>query len=391
MPRAPRVLVSAIALSQPMGGVLRQAMELLPRVARRLDAGGGRLDVLLAREGLDGRFAQLLPASVGRIPTGVAHSGGPFRRALAEPRALGAAMDAAAARGEPYDLVHATTLPVPGRARPLCFLIHDLRDLEPGAPIWRRLGARRLLPGTLRTARAVLTVSHTMEAELLRRWPDLAGRVRVVRHGADHLPLRDRHPGPMHGERIDLAPERTEAADRDERPPIVYLGHLERRKNLELLLEALALDPDLPPLLLAGRAKAGEDARLASRARALGVAHRVRIDGPTAEPELPWLYASAGCLAMPSRIEGFGIPVLEAQRAGLPVSVAEAGALPEVSAPGTPTFPVDDARACATALRRALEASPGQVAAARRFADGFRWEASAEALLGAWNEAAGLS
>ncbi len=70
-PRAPRVLFSAIALSQPMGGVLRQALELLPRVARLLDAAGGRLDVLLSREGLDGRFDERLPRSVGRIPTTV--------------------------------------------------------------------------------------------------------------------------------------------------------------------------------------------------------------------------------------------------------------------------------------------------------------------------------
>ena len=388
--RAPRVLLSAIALSQPMGGVLRQALELLPRVARLLHEAGGRMDVLLSREGLDGRFDERLPRTVGRIPTTVP-PGGPVTRALAEPRAIRAALAAAAERGEPYDLVHSGHMPVPRFATPLSFLIHDLRDLEPGGgPWWRRQAAARLLPTTLRRAAMVLTVSHTMREELERRWSDLAGRVRVVRHGADHLPLRERRPGPMRGERVDLRATSADVAERDERPPIVYLGHLERRKNLELLLEALARDPDLPPLLLAGRAKAGEDLRLAARARELGVAARVRIDGPVHEDELPWLYASAGCLALPSRIEGFGIPALEAQRAGLPLAVARAGALPEVSAPGTPTFPVDDAAACASALRRALETDARHLQSARAFAQEFRWDTCAGELLEAWRAGAAV-
>jgi glycosyltransferase involved in cell wall biosynthesis len=367
-----------------MGGVLRQALELLPRVARLLEAGGGGLDVLLSRDGLDTRFDRRLPGSVGRIPT-VVPAGGPLARGLGEPRALRAAIRAAAARGTPYDLVHAAHLPVPRVDLPLSFLIHDLRDLHPGeGPWWRRQAAQRLLPQTFRRAARVLTVSRTVAAELEERYPEVAPKVRVVRHGADHLPVRDRHPGGLRGERLDLRAESGEAGERDERPPIVYIGHLERRKNLELLLQALAVDPGLPPLLLAGRAKDAEDLRLAALARSLGVAGRVRIEGPVDEKELPWLYASAGCLALPSRVEGFGIPALEAQRAGLPLAIARAGALPEVSAPGTPSFPVDDPLACADALRRALARPPGEVAAARLFAENFRWDQSATDLLGAW-------
>ena len=385
MPRAPRVLVSAIALSQPMGGVLRQALEIFPRVARMLDAGGGGMDVLISREGLDGRFDERLPGTVGRIPT-VVPPGGPVTRALSEPRALRAALQAAQAEGRPYDLVHSGHLPVPAFDTPLAFLIHDLRDLEPGGgPWWRRQLAAQILPRTFRRASRVLTVSETMAADLVARYPEVASKVRVVRHGADHLPVRERSPGPMQCERLDLAALSSEAGERDERPPIVYVGHLERRKNLELLLEALALDPDLPPLMLTGRAKGGEDLRLAARARALGIAGRVAISGPVAEEGLPWLYASAGCLVIPSKIEGFGIPALEAQRAGLPLAVARAGALPEVSAPGTPSFDVEDAPGCAAAVKTALLSSPGDLRVARGFAERFRWDASAEALLAAWS------
>ncbi|MDF1800103.1 MAG: glycosyltransferase [Planctomycetota bacterium] len=383
-PRAPRVLVSAIALSQPMGGVLRQALELLPRVARLLDGRGGSLDLLISRDGLDPRLEQRLPGSVGRIPTAVP-PGGPLTRALSEPRALRAALQAAQAAGRPYDLVHTGHLPVPAFDTPLAFLIHDLRDLEPGGgPWWRRRLAAQILPRAFRRAARVLTVSETMGAELVARFPVVEGKLHVVRHGADHLPVLERAPGPMGCERLDTRTPPGAGGERDPRPPIVHLGHLERRKNLELLLEAMALAPDLPPLLLAGRAKGSEDLRLAARARALGVAGRVAITGPVAEKELPGLLASAGCLVIPSKIEGFGIPALEAQRASLPLAVARAGALVEVSAPGTPSFDPEDAPGCAAAVRKSLSSSPGDLLVAKAFAEGFRWDASAEALLTAW-------
>ena len=101
MSRAPRVLVSGVVLSQPMGGVRRHNAELLARVANAFGDEGGALDVLAPREGL----AFDLPTSVRVIPSEVP-SGPPWRRALRESRALDAALADAAREGCPYDLVH---------------------------------------------------------------------------------------------------------------------------------------------------------------------------------------------------------------------------------------------------------------------------------------------
>ena len=100
---APRVLVSGVVLSLPMSGVIRHNRELLPRVARLLEEGGGRLAVLDGADPVP--FA--LPESVERFPSGV-----PAEPALARAAVEGRALRRALAQGS-FDLVHTGHLPAP--------------------------------------------------------------------------------------------------------------------------------------------------------------------------------------------------------------------------------------------------------------------------------------
>jgi glycosyltransferase involved in cell wall biosynthesis len=364
--RAPRVLVSGVVLGQPPGGVRRHNAELLPRAARLLLAGGGALDLLEGRTPVAlelGPEVRLLPSSVPAGP--------PAARARLEGAALRDALREAAAEGRPYDLVHTAHLPAPRRlGTPFTLTLHDLRALHlPSAPFVRRLLAGPLIGGAVRAAARVVAVSETVRAELLARFKLAPERVAVVPNAGDHLPLLPR----------------AAAAG----APLLCLGHVERRKNLELLLRALALDPGLPDLLLAGAPKGGEELRLAALARELGVASRVRFLGAVADEELPALYASAACAVLPSRLEGFGIGVLEAQRARVPLAVADAGALPEIAGAGVPRFGVDDPAGCARAIRAALARPAAELAADARAAERYRWDASARRLVEVWTEAAG--
>ena len=353
--RAPAVLVSGVVLAQPAGGVRRHAQELLPRLAERLAAAGGRLAVLAGADGVPFE----LPAGVELIES-VVPTGPPVRRVLPEGRALARAVEAAAHAGRPFDLVHTAHLPVPRRlALPYTLTRHDLRQLElPGAPFARRLLARSVIGRALRQAAGVFVVSETVRRDVLERFTIDPQRVFVVPNAADHLEVEPRRPG-------------TDA-------PVLAVGHIEPRKNLGLLLEALAVDPGLPPLVVAGRPKGQEQARLAARARELGLESRVRFTGPFEERELAGLYATAACVAIPSHVEGFGVVALEAQRAGVPLAVSTGGALPEVAGPNVPTFAPDDAAGCARALRAALAQPAATLAEHAERAGRYRWETSAE-------------
>lgn len=360
--RAPRVLVSGVVFAQRAGGVRRHNAELLPRAARLLREQDGALAVLLGRDGL----AFELPPEVERIPSRV-RAGPPLARAAHESRALRQALAAAAARGTPFDLVHTAHLPAPrGLPVPYALTLHDLRSLELAhTPFSRRFFARTVIGGAVARAALVITVSETVRASLARFGPRALA---LVPNAGDHLRVGTRAP----------------AAG----APLLHVGHLEPRKNLDCLVRALALDAELPDLELAGAPKDGEDERLLALARSLGVARRVRCLGPVEDERLSALYARCAAVVIPSRLEGFGIGVLEAQRAHAPLAIAEAGALPEVAGEGVPRFPPDDPAACARAIRAALALSAATLAAHAQRAERFSWEASARLLVEAWSAAA---
>jgi glycosyltransferase involved in cell wall biosynthesis len=351
---APRVLVSGVVLGQAMGGVRRHAAEVLPRAARLLAERGGDLAVLEGAQPVPFE----LPASVRRLAFDI-----PFqpvwRRGLAEGRA---ARGAAAG----FDLWHTGHLPLPRPGIPVALFLHDLRDVQlPETPTLRRVLAPRVLRAALRAASVVITPSQSVKDELVARFD--TRDVEVVPHGSDHL----------------------EVLPRGEPGPLLCVGHVERRKNLELLLRALAHDPGLPDLLVVGAPKADEEARLGALAAELGVADRVTFEGPVPDERLPALYASAACVVIPSRLEGFGLGVLEAQRARVPLAIADAGALPEVAGADVPLFPTEDPAAAAAAIRAALGSPPELLERCARRASAHTWDASAGGLVDAWYRAAG--
>lgn len=357
------MLVAGAVLAQGPGGVRRHNQELLPRVARLLAAGGGGLAVLAGRDGVAFELPEPIELLTSDVP-----SGPPIARATHEGRALRAALAAAAEAGRPFDLVHTAHLPAP-RALPLAWTLtlHDLRALLlEHTPFSRRFVAKSVIGAAVARATAVITVSETVRLTLERHFAPR--RLFVVPNAGDHLAVRPRAPGP--GARL------------------LHVGHLEPRKNLELLLAALALDAGLPELELAGAAKHDEAERLLARARELGVERRVHFLGPVAEAELPALYARCAAVVLPSRLEGFGIVALEAERAGAPLAIADAGALPEVAGEGVPRFGPDDAPGCVRALRAALASDAETLAGFARRAERYRWDASAAALAEAWSAVA---
>jgi alpha-1,3-rhamnosyl/mannosyltransferase len=134
---------------------------------------------------------------------------------------------------------------------------------------------------------------------------------------------------------LEFAPRPAEAvaAFREQRKLphdyVLTVGSNKPHKNLPGLIRAYAALPaDAPPLVIAGP----EDARYSEmRAAAAPLGERVIFLGRVAEAQLPLLYAGATLFVQPSRMEGYGLPVVEAMACGAPVACSEAPGLVEAA------------------------------------------------------------
>jgi glycosyltransferase involved in cell wall biosynthesis len=146
-------------------------------------------------------------------------------------------------------------------------------------------------------------------------------------------------------------------------PAVGFLGHFNRLKGLDLLLDAL---PEVtgrhPRLVLHLVGEGPEEAELRSRAARLGLGGAVRFHPWQREPQ-NWL-AALDLYLLPSREEGLGSSTLQAQALGIPVLATRAGGLPEAVAHGRTGWLVeaDSAPALAAGLMHAL-ADPARLAA----------------------------
>jgi glycosyltransferase involved in cell wall biosynthesis len=161
-------------------------------------------------------------------------------------------------------------------------------------------------------------------------------------------------------------------------------------KNLAALIRAL---PSLPgAVLVAPGAPTDHEEQLRALARQLDVAQRVRFLGWVGDSELEGLYELASCFALPSRIEGFGLPLLEAMRRGVPVACADRGALPEVAGDAALLFDPDDQEAVTAALRTLLSDRARAAELVRRGHErvrAFTWERTAQLTLASYERALG--
>jgi len=153
-------------------------------------------------------------------------------------------------------------------------------------------------------------------------------------------------------------------------PILGTLARLEPRKGVDILLEALrhllAAAPDVQ-LFVGGDGPMRQD--LEQRARRLKVADRVRFLGRIPRPELPAFFQAIRLYVQPSRTEGLGLAVLEAQAAGRAVVATDRGGLVETLLPGrTGALAPPEPVALAEALAQALVEADRLGAEARRHA-----------------------
>ena len=153
------------------------------------------------------------------------------------------------------------------------------------------------------------------------------------------------------------------------------------RKGIDVLLEALASPhgPDVPLVLVGQRGWGGVDPEAAARRAGLAPG-RLRVLGQITDAELAVVLHRATVLAAPSRAEGFGLPVLEAMAAGVPVVHSDVAALVEVAGGAGMPVPRNEPAGLAAALRAVLAdrgKADAMIAAGRQRARQFNWERTA--------------
>jgi glycosyltransferase involved in cell wall biosynthesis len=272
-----------------------------------------------------------------------------------------------------FSVVHAPSLAAPPTsAAPLVVTVHDLawRELPGAYPRRGRRWHEAALARALRRAR-LLVVPSLPVADALVAAGASPGRVEVVEEGSDHLPPPD------HGSASELLGSLGVRG-----PYLLAVGTLEPRKNLERLLAAYARArsrlPEPWPLVVVGPRGWGGS---------VGVVDGALLAGPVTPPVLAALYAAARCLAYVPLLEGFGLPAVEAMRAGTPVL---ASPMPSTGGAALEVDPVDiEAIAEGLLVAAGDDAARDElVRAGKERASALTWRAAARRHLDLWKEVA---
>lgn len=272
------------------------------------------------------------------------------------------------------DVVHATGSPLPATRVPLVVTVHDVAALRyPDLHPARHVQQQRALVATLDRAAAIVTVSATTADDLVQLGIT-QDRIVVAPLGLTPLP--------------DPAPPAAAPPDGEY---LLTVGETSPRKRYHVLLQAVSRLRDGPRLVMVGP-PAGDEQRLRALIVELGLTQRVTRLGAVSDAELSWLYRHATALCFPSISEGFGLPVLEALAAGVPVVASDIAATRELASsiaiyPGS-----EDADAWAEAIEAVASDTGLRERIGRegsRRAAEFTWERTAAATLGAYRMALG--
>ena len=266
-------------------------------------------------------------------------------------------------------------------APPVVLTLYDLSWEERPADftryerVWHRLARPRAIAAA---AARVATISQVTARAAIERWRLDPARVVAVPTGV--------RPAPAAPDAAAVAAARARHGLGERY--VLFVGALEPRKAPDVLVRAHAraraggLDAELA-IVGAGRLAAGLG----------GVGgHGVHLVGRCSDSELDLLYAGALAVALPSRLEGFGLPPLEALARGVPVVVTDLPVFRETLGDAALRVPVDDEAALAralvrlgedAALRSRLLHAAGPVLARHT------WEATARAMAAVFAAAAG--
>jgi glycosyltransferase involved in cell wall biosynthesis len=279
---------------------------------------------------------------------------------------------------------------------PAVLTIHDATDVKQPRllfPNWRsRLLWRTKSYLAIRRADRIVTVSNDAKRQIAAAFGLREASITVVSEGPD----------------AGFQPDLDNAAvdqvrDRYQLPRgaslILYVGGISPHKNLDTLLRAAAAVSKVQAsgwhVVLVGDYKGdsflGCYQELTGLVRSLALDERVTFTGFVPDNDLALLYNAATMLALPSKGEGFGLPVVEAMACGLPVIAADRNSLPEVLGGAGLLFDPDSDDALATCILRMLREPELRAESRARGlarARAYTWSAGADTMVRVLEDAA---
>ena len=374
MPLPPRVGINAIFLEPRMGGIETYLRALVPELVRLAPdtrfcvycSPGGR-DYL---EGLGWDAAPLVTHPLlGRRGT----------KAITELTVLGHVA------GREVDLLHSLAMTAPLRKRAVNVV--TLADVtwiiapDPGERWTARLW-RVVVPPVARRADRVIVHSKAGAEQVTRYLRVDPERIDVIAHGQGAVEPVAATPEQELRERLGLG----------QGDVVLTVSAKKVHKNLERLVRAMAVVAGRRSdvvLVMPGNPTPHEQ-ELRALAAELGITANVSFPAYVDDADLEGLYGLARCFVFPSVNEGFGIPILEAMRRGVPVACARASALPEVAGDAALYFDPLSVPDMADAIELLLGdrdfAAELTTRGSRRRAQ-FTWERSAERTLESYERA----
>jgi glycosyltransferase involved in cell wall biosynthesis len=281
------------------------------------------------------------------------------------------------------ELLHSMAFVAPLLAPcPVVVTVYDLSFIHYAErfPVWQRRYLAGQTRRSCRQARRVVAISESGRQDIHTYFGVPLARIDVVTPGVD-VQFR-----PRPRAEVEQFRRREELPARS----LLHVGTLQPRKNIPLLLEALAHlnRPELPLVLAGGKGWFYRD--IFARVRELGLEKQVRFTGYVPDEELPLWYNAASLLLFPSVYEGFGMPVIQAMACGTPVVAANTSAVPEAAGQAALYFDPQDAAALAEQIRSVLDNPDVAAAMVERGhvqAERFSWHESGDKLAATYRRA----
>lgn len=293
-----------------------------------------------------------------------------------------------------YDLIHFPNFNVPRYVRtPYVVTIHDLILLRfPGRVMWpgKRWLYKLVLNRSIRRATKIITDSDWSRQDILAYAEDIGVRDAASKVVSIPLGMSEGSDRPMAA--ADIKKEL--AGLSIDYPFFLSVGAQLKHKNTHRVVAALAeviKRPELKDyrLVIAGRRTEPAphlDEALRQHPEA---AEHVVFTGVVTDEQLRALYRGAVGLVFASEIEGFGLPILEAQAAGTPVITSNVTSMPEVAGGAAWLVKPTETRAITRAMRQLAEGKypPKLIEQGKINARRYTWTAAAEATYQVYEDA----